>query len=88
MPSYEGLSYYDVQKRILSNTHVFKLKTYKYIQCQCHKHLHKPKNLNETSKINLETRSNAHHFNDRSMNSLSLVDNEEFETNFAKSLHF
>lgn len=70
---------HETHKRELSKAHNFKLKLFRYMNCQCHKHLDVNQSLNEFRKLpksGVDLRK-----------SLSVIENDDFET-FAKSLHF
>ena len=84
----DAMGYQDLKKRLLSKTHVFKLKTFKYMDCDCHKSMNKRPNLQELAKFGADSKHEMSNINNRIVRSVSLIDNDDFETNFANSMNF
>lgn len=81
----DASGHHDLKKRMLSKVNVFKLKTFKYMDCDCHKNLNKRPNLQELAKFGADSKQD---FSNKIVRSVSLIDNDDFETNFAKSINF
>lgn len=70
------LPYNEIHQRVLANTHVFRLKTFAYMDCACHKHL---ASESKTSRSNDNKRSNTASVG---------YGGDDFDSMFAKSINF